>query len=519
MRKLILIFIFSTFICKFSYGQVQSPPKVTINAANRPALSREQIIDTLSKIISNPKTNKKELGSLYYLRAENYRLTGKFDQAYQDYTSSIKLGGESPYVKNSIWNRGLTNEALNSFSSAIADYRTVLTRFPATDSSDKAILYCNIAYNEMRLQKADSALLNDSISISYNPVYARGFFVRGLIHMAIKKYEPAIVDFTKAIASNHNFSNIKQLSIWYMSLADAKRYNKQYKEAINNYSFALKLDPDNRVAYWNRAAAYYKHKDYELATDDYTKAITYYPGQNKELSRLYDDRALNEMGQNLLTKAIQDDSLSIALDPSNKSAYFNLAEIYSQNAEYQKGIDLFKTSLTFQKENKKLNSFLYYQIANNEYFLNEFDKVIEDCTSAITLNPDDAAAYYYRAKVYLKKLDKKDLAMTDFNKVIELDTSHKTVSYIFSLFYIGKSDEATRILQSEVVNTTDDPVLLADYYNLACLYSLMNKPDDANNYLKMAIDKGYAKKYAAADEDLDNIRNTADYKAIMSNSK
>jgi tetratricopeptide (TPR) repeat protein len=105
--------------------------------------------------------------------------------------------------------------------------------------------------------------------------------------------------------------------------------------------------------------------------------------------------------------------------------------------------------------------------------------------------------------------------MKDFNKVLLLDTSKNTVNYIFSLFYIGRGDEAVSILQGNILKTNNDAELLSDYYNMACLYSLMNKPDEANIYLKKAIDNGYAKKYAVADEDLDNIRNTDDYKAIM----
>jgi tetratricopeptide (TPR) repeat protein len=173
--------------------------------------------------------------------------------------------------------------------------------------------------------------------------------------------------------------------------------------------------------------------------------------------------------------------------------------------------------LNFDKGNKKLHATLYYLVANNEYFLKEFDKVVTDCSTSISLNPDYSSAYFYRGKVYSKQLHKDDLARQDFNKVISLDTSKKSVDYIFSLFYIGKGDEAAAILQKEVLSTTDEAQVLGDYYNLACLYALMNKPDEGNNYLKMAIDKGYAKKYIVADEDLDNLRNTTDYKNMMGN--
>ncbi len=309
------------------------------------------------------------------------------------------------------------------------------------------------------------------------------------------------------------------LSYWYTDLADAKSANQQLKEAINDYSLALKIDPDNGVAYWNRGGAYHRHQDYELAANDYSHAMAYYKDDKINLSKLYVDRASNELGMSQLAPAIQDDSTAIALDPNNRSAYFDLADAYTQNGDYQKAIDEYRATLTFDKKNKKLNAILYFQIATNEYFLKEFDKVIADCTTSISLDPGYSSAYFYRGKVYFKQLHKTDLSTQDFNKVIALDTTKKSVDYIFSLFYIGKGDEAANILQQEVLNTTDELQILGDYYNLACLYSLMNKPDDANNYLKMAIDKGYAKKYAAADEDLDNIRNTAEYKAIIGDGK
>ena len=114
-----------------------------------------------------------------------------------------------------------------------------------------------------------------------------------------------------------------------------------------------------------------------------------------------------------------------------------------------------------------------------------------------------------------KKMNNKELADKDFNQAVALDTTKQTVGYIFSLLYLGRADEAVNVLQSNLLGTTDNSIALSDYYNLACLYSLMNKPDEANIYLKKAIDSGYEKKYAMKDEDLDNIRNTDDYKAIM----
>jgi tetratricopeptide (TPR) repeat protein len=517
MRKLILTLITAISICSFSEAQTPKQlPEVGVKVIKGNTLTEEQFIDSISKVIENPKVNKMQLAPLYFFRAEYYRKNNEYDKAYADYSSTIKI---DPNFKDAYWNRGLTSDGQNNFQPAINDYSQALNVLSPADSINKAILYCNMAYDEYMLKDPAKALGYDSLSKIYNPLLARAHYVAGLIHLLQKDYVAAIKDFNEAIALFNNYDNKKQLSSWYASLADAKRLNKQYKEAINNYSFALKLNPDNRVAYWNRGAAYHQHKDYELAANDYGTAMGYYKGQNIALSKLYDDRAVNELGQNLWGKAIQDDSVAIALDPNDKIAYVDLAEAYTQNADYQKSIDMLNAALNFSKDNKKIMSFLYYEISNDEYFLNQFDNVIRDCSTAIALNPDNGEPYYYRAKVYLKKFNKKDLAITDFNKVIALDTTHQSVGYVFSLLYIGKGDTAVEVLQKDILNTTDESKLLTDYYNLACLYSIMNKPNEANNYLKMAIDKGYAKKYAAADEDLDNIRNTAEYKTTIGDGK
>lgn len=465
--------------------------------------------------IDSSKIDKSVLSVIYFYRGESYKNTNQIEPAIKDYSSAIKI---NPKYREAYWSRAIVYGAAQKIRESINDYKKALALIPSEDNVNQAILYCNIAANEAMIGQTDSALMHDSTSIKINPQYARAYNLRGHIYASINKFPEAITYYTRAI-DNYKDDDAKMVSYWYTDLADAKNNSQQLKDAINDYSLALKLDPDNGIAYWNRGGAYNRHQDYELAANDYSKAMNYYKDDKENLSKLYLDRASNELAQSQLSAAIKDDSTAIALDPNNRSAHFDLADAYTQNGDYQKGINEYRSALTFDKNNKKLKASLYFMIATNEYFLKQFDKVIADCSTSISLNPENSSAYFYRGKVYYKQLKKTDLAMQDFNKVIALDTSKKSVDYIFSLFYVGKGDQATDILQKEVVNTTDAAQVLGDYYNLACLYSLMNKPDDANNYLRMAVDRGYAKKYAAADEDLDNIRNTADYKAIIGDGK
>jgi tetratricopeptide (TPR) repeat protein len=502
MQKILFIFLLLIFIspCTNVFAQENSYEK-----------NCRMGIENYTKLIKKGGS-KLFLASLYSKRATNYVGLKKIDEAIKDDKMAITLDPQNGYT---YWDLGNIYNQKGDFEQALASYKKSISILKdKLGINELEIVYCNAAQDEYMLKRYPEALTYDSLSIVANNQYSRAYDLAGDIHMMMQDFAGAEKDYTNAMMNIKNPDG-QEVSILFTKRADARRNSKRLKDAINDYSLAIKAFAANGIAYWNRAATYHLNSDYELATADYTKAMEFYKGNNENLSKLYDDRAVNELGQNLNVQAIQDDSIAIAMNVNNRLAYFNLANAYTQNANYQKGIDVINKLKPFFLDQKNVLALLYYNIANNEYFLNQFDKVVDDCSKAIELDPAYPSPYYYRAKVYLKKKNDKQLATSDFNKVIQLDTTKKTIDYVFSLFYVGRGDEAVVILQDDVLSTTDNAVVLGDYYNLACLYSLMNKPDEANIYLKKALDGGYEKKYAVADEDLDNIRNTDDYKTTM----
>ncbi len=47
---------------------------------------------------------------------------------------------------------------------------------------------------------------------------------------------------------------------------------KEYDKAIENYTSTIQLDPNNKLAYYNRGLAW-STKDYDKAIEDYSKTI------------------------------------------------------------------------------------------------------------------------------------------------------------------------------------------------------------------------------------------------------
>jgi tetratricopeptide (TPR) repeat protein len=440
-------------------------------------------------------------------RSGAYVVLKKFDKAIDDCTAAIAINpksGEAYITRAAIYDR------INNDELAIEDSKKAIL-YTKTDEL-KASLYNLMAHSYLQTHKYSKAITADSIAILLNPKLANAYTNRAEAYGRSGKFQLSINDLSVAMYGYQE--NTLMLSNLLSYRADMKRALKQYKESINDYSLALKLNPDNGLAYWNRAASYRQNGDYQLAYDDYSKAINYFKNDRMQLARLYDDRALMEVGLQQYQQAIADDSVAIALDTAYRVAYYNKANARAQNGEYTRSNAQFKKIVPYYMNNPLAMTSIYSSMAHNEYFLNNYQTAIDYCTKAISLNTTDWSPYFERGRAYLK-MNNKELAVKDFKEILARDTSKQSADYAFSLYYTGNPDKAVEVMQSSFLKTNDTFVLMGDYYNMACLYAIMNKLDEANNFLKKCIDGGYNKKYALTDGDFDNIRSTAEFKNIM----
>jgi len=105
-------------------------------------------------------------------------------------------------------------------------------------------------------------------------------------------------------------------SIIYKHRGMANFANSRYKEAIEDFSSALKLDEKSYKAAYYRAVAYSVLKQYSSAIDDYTLSLSIYPYQSFCLFR----RAQSYYHIGDYPQALSDCENSLALEPENKLA-------------------------------------------------------------------------------------------------------------------------------------------------------------------------------------------------------
>lgn len=155
--------------------------------------------------------------------------------------------------------------------------------------------------------------------------------------------------------------------------------------------------------------------------------------------------------------------------------------------------------------------FPYYRRGWFKDHLGKIDDAIEDYTMAITLQPNDAYQYLNRGVLYSQKGDRQ-AADNDFKQVILLDSVPDAPECAFyAYYYLGDKDKAIETLNKALKK--DDK---GNYYDAACLYSVMGDKEKSISYLRKALESGYRKfNHIRRDRDLNNVRSTAEYKALM----
>jgi clan AA aspartic protease (TIGR02281 family) len=82
---------------------------------------------------------------------------------------------------------------------------------------------------------------------------------------------------------------------------------------------------------------------------------------------------------------------------------------------------------------------------------------------------------------------------------------------MYSYFYLGQKDEALKLMKKMLETQSK-----GNYYEAACLYSLMNEKEKSLECLRKSLEGGYYRfDHIRRDKDLDNIHKTPEFEALM----
>ena len=447
------------------------------------------------------------------------------------------------------------------FGRALTAANVAVKKIPSKDKEYKAFAYGTRAQVYLNLEDTIQALKDYSQAINIVPDDDRFYNQRAQVYYEQGKYDLADKDYLKMIS-------LKEGDVMgYMGIGRNANAQKRYEDAIKQFDYVVKLEPNYSSAYSFRAESYIGLKKYNEAIDDVISAL----GIDRDRKAFYE---LQELADSAFEQTVAKLKVQKIKEPNEQSWDYDLGIVYERDAKYNKAIAYYKESLEkesniitasrisscyddlgdydkaleycnqaialdsvkanylYEKANildnagrtqeaiKTMSDYIantpdepagYYQRGWFKDHSGDIEGALEDYTMAITLQPNVAYAYLNRGVLYRLKGENAK-AESDFKQVVRLDSIPEEAECSFyAYYYLGQKDKAI-----EILNTILDKDKKGNCYDAACLYSVMGEKEKALSYLRQSLEDGYRRfAHIKRDRDLNNIRNTEEFKVLL----
>jgi len=182
---------------------------------------------------------------------------------------------------------------------------------------------------------------------------------------------------------------------WALHYRRAKQFaaKRNWRESVNAFSQAIKMNPDNASMYVHRSIAHREDGDYSRAIDDCTSALRVDP----RLSAAFHNRAIARRVSGHYNEAVEDTNTGLRFDPHNPWLLWERALNYIHLGAHDKAIGDYNTAIKLTQDNPDL----YADRAEAYLWLGRYDEALADCFTYLDLRPDDEVAALIRAQMLL----------------------------------------------------------------------------------------------------------------------
>ena len=214
------------------------------------------------------------LSVVYNKRGNLYFEQEQYGQAADDFSSAIDLeetSGDDQALLSLYWNRAEAYRLNGDQQEAVNDY--LIYGQMAGDNLDNDY-YAKLASLYCGLSQFDQAKENYQKAIQLAPDDPNLYLGLAQISLSQEDYSSALDQLSQYISQTENDSGADQkaLAAAYGDRGLCDQQQGDTEKALADYSKAVELDPDYAWAYFMRGKLYQQMEDYENAAADYQKA-------------------------------------------------------------------------------------------------------------------------------------------------------------------------------------------------------------------------------------------------------
>lgn len=502
--------------------------------------------------------------SYNYQRALEAMQNEKSEEALEFFNKDVMENPKNGYSHSWIAWLYLNDE---EYGRALTASDLAIKYLPKKDSEYMIFAYNTRAGVYLHLEDTTKAIRDYTTAIKVNPEDPGPYKQRAQIYYEQEQYDLADADYDRMI-------ELKPGDVMgYMGKGRNANGQKRWDDAIKYFDYVEKLANDYSSVYAFRAEAYIGKEKWNEATDDLINSLSV----DWDRKALY---IMSELHEPAFTMMVSKMRIQSAMSPNESKWPYLIGTVYEQNKEYERAakayadanakevspitfyrmsvchfaLGNFETAMNdidnaldmdsldmdymsykaniFYEMGKPLeaisqwtnvlthypdNYWAYYRRGWFRKIIGDYDEALEDLSMSIVLEPSYTYSYDARADIYMKQ-GKRDLGEADFRKIIEIEDSPEKYECIHYAYQgLGDKEKAISAMDSIIARKQESSGV---YYDAACLYSKMGMKDEALRFMEMSLQKGYRRfAHMEVDEDLDYIRDTEEYKALIKKYK
>ncbi|ALB41433.1 MULTISPECIES: tetratricopeptide repeat protein [unclassified Anabaena] len=368
-----------------------------IETTPTPELNQQEVKSIQTAILSVDVSQGNTTASQWLERGNQLWRLGRYPEAIQAFDAAIKQ--KPKFIHLAYYGKGLALFESGEYPEAITALQQAVKSQP---DFVPAWNYLSVVYRKSN--QLDKALAAIDKAIQLQPNNPNLYNEKWGVLSNLKRYREAAAAINKAIEFSPRAGFYYNRGIVRDDLGDKPG-------AIDDYTQAIKFNPNYADAYYNRGIVRDDLGDKPGAIDDYTQAIKI----NPNLALAYYNRGIVRYELGDKPGAIADFNLAIKINPNYALAYNNRGVVRNDLGDKPGAIDDYNQAI---KINPNLAQAYYNRgIVRDE--LGDKPGAIDDYNQAIKINPNYANAYTNRGVVYYELGDKQK-AREDLQRAAQL---------------------------------------------------------------------------------------------------
>jgi tetratricopeptide (TPR) repeat protein len=354
-------------------------------------------------------------------RAQWRRLNGDLKGAEADAAKAIEL---DPHNAMALFNRGVLHAQKKQLDAALKDLDQAIDGDPSV-----AMFWAARFALRHDSKDFDGALEDINQALRLEPTNPEYLFFRAGVRMSTAKMLLAKEDLEKALQIaperwplrrevETRLKVSRELgAVNAIRKAQALEDKSDLDQAIEAFQEAMGLDPDSPDirkevgrGYFVRGKARRDQRNYAGAVQDFTKAITLDPSS----ALFYANRGLAHYQNSAFSEAVQDFSKAFELNPKEVGYAYYLGLSYGSSRKQAQAVQWYTKALELSPNDVDT----LIMRASMKFELGQFGDALEDCERALKLEPGKVGALFHRASCFLAKGEWKK-ASADYERVLQ----------------------------------------------------------------------------------------------------